>query len=85
METLKHYRKFIKVCRKLKDYNNRSYFLRITRENFRGNTYDLNKAAKDIEVLERQTVLQALYPPQKSIIETLNIPEKLGYYHKTGK
>ncbi|CAG9328858.1 unnamed protein product [Blepharisma stoltei] len=83
MEALKHYRKIMKTCRKLKDYNYREYFLRISRDNFREKSLDLSKIQKNIEMLERQAAVQSLYPPQNSIIETLNIPQKLGIRNRS--
>lgn len=77
MEKRLLYRRLMQVCRKFKDYNFREYFLRRSREEFREKAWSLEDSKSFLELLQRQSALQALYPCEKSIIESIG-PSRLG-------
>ena len=70
----------MQACRKLGDYNFREYFLRRTREDFREKSWNLEQSKCKLLKIERQASLQALYPAEKSIIESVSV-SRLGYVH----
>ena len=72
------YRRLMQVCREFRDYNFREYFLRRTREEFRKDMWNNTKSKSLLEILQRQSSLQALYPAEKSIIESIG-HSKLGH------
>ena len=78
MEVLKLSREFMKSPRKLTDYNFREFFLRKAREDFRSPNFSLEKARNELEVIQRQAIIQGLFAKQKSIMETIGREEKLG-------
>jgi hypothetical protein len=79
MERAKVYRSLMKISRKFENYMFREFFLRKTREDFRESDWNLEKALRFKDVVERQSIIQRLYPAEKSVIENKKV-EKLGIY-----
>lgn len=81
--TIGLYRQMLRAAKRFNNYNFREYALRRTREDFRKNktASDVNviasliqEAKRDLEVLERQSVINSLYARQHSILELKNKP-----------